>query len=45
MIFFSLLINNIAKTWIEILVKKKLKSFNNRKISGKNYFGEEFINK
>ena len=23
---------------------KKLKSFNDRKISGKNYFGEELIN-
>ena len=25
--------------------KNKLKSFNDRKISGKNYFGEELINK
>ena len=24
--------------------KNKLKSFNDRKISGKNYFGEELIN-
>ena len=44
MIFFFVA-NNIVKTLIYNLVKKnKLKSFNDRKISGKNYFGEVLIN-
>ena len=42
---FFFFAHNTAKTTIKSLVKKnKLKSFNDRKISGENYFGEELMN-